>query len=53
MMQSRYKHYDELPLVLNSELVVKALGISSSSGYELMHDPRFPTLRVGYCVVVP
>ena len=53
MKQSVYKSYDELPLFLNSELVAKVLGVSPSSGYELMHEPDFPVLRVGSCMVVP
>ena len=31
----------------------KVLGASPSSGYELMHEPDFPVLRVGSCMVVP
>ena len=53
MKQSIYKNYDELPLFLNSELVAKVLGVSPSSGYELMHEPDFPVLRVGSRMVVP
>ena len=53
MRESVYKSYDELPLFLNSELVAKALGVSPSSGYELMHQPDFPVLRVGNRMVVP
>lgn len=53
MKESVYKSYDELPLFLNSELVAKVLGVSSSSGYELMHQPGFPVLRVGSRIVVP
>ncbi|WP_195463312.1 helix-turn-helix domain-containing protein [Anaerotruncus colihominis] len=53
MKQSIYKHYDELPLFLNSETVAKVLGVSPSSGYELMHQPGFPVLRVGSRMVVP
>mgnify|MGYP000032985253 CR=1 FL=1 len=52
MKQSVYKSYD-LPLFLNSELVAKVLGVSPSSGYELMHEPDFPVLRVGSRMVVP
>ena len=51
--KSVYKSYDELPLFLNSELVAKALGVSPSSGYELMHQPGFPVLHVGSRMVVP
>ena len=29
------------------------LGVSPSSTYELMHEPGFPVLRVGSCMVVP
>ena len=53
MKESSYKSYDELPLFLNSELVAKVLGVSPSSGYELMHQPDFPVLRVGSRMVVP
>lgn len=53
MKQSIYKTYDELPLFLNAETVAKVLGVSPSSGYELMHQPDFPTLRVGSRMVVP
>ena len=53
MKESIYKSYDELPLFLNSELVAKVLGVSLSSGYELMHQPGFPVLRVGSRMVVP
>ena len=43
MKESNYKNYDELPLFLNSP----------SSGYELMHEPDFPVLKVGCRMVVP
>ena len=53
MKMSDYKSYDELPLFLNAELVAKVLGVSPSSGYELMHEPDFPVLNVGSRMVVP
>lgn len=53
MKESIYKHYDELPLFLNAETVAKALGVSPSSGYELMHEKGFPALRIGSRIVVP
>ena len=46
MKESSYKSYDDLPLFLNSETVAKVLGVSPSSGYELMHEPSFPVLRI-------
>ena len=53
MKVSQFKDYSELPLFLNAELVAKVLGVSPSSGYELMHEPSFPVLRVGSRMVVP
>ena len=53
MKMSNYKSYDELPLFLNAELVAKVLGVSPSSGYELMHEPDFPVLKIGSRMVVP
>lgn len=53
MKASVYKSYDELPLFLNAETVAKALGVSPSSGYELMHEKGFPALRIGSRIVVP
>ena len=53
MKESSYKSYDELPLFLNAATVAKVLGISPSSGYELMHEPDFSVLKVGSRLVVP
>ena len=53
MKESIYKSYDELPLFLNAETVAKVLGVSPSSGYELMHENGFPALKIGSRIVVP
>ena len=53
MKESNYKNYDELPLFLNAKTVAKVLGVSPSSGYELMHEPDFPVLKIGSRMVVP
>ena len=53
MKESAYKNYAELPLFLNSKTVAKVLGVSPSSGYELMHEPGFPVLKIGSRMVVP
>lgn len=53
MKESQYKSYDELPLFLNAETVANVLGVSPSSGYELMHEKGFPSLRIGNRIVVP
>lgn len=36
MKESEYRSYDDLPLFLNAATVAKVLGVSLSSGYELM-----------------
>lgn len=43
MRESIYKNYDE----------AKVLGVSPSSGYELMYQPDFPVPRVGSRMLVP
>jgi len=43
MKESVYKNHNE----------ARVLGVSPSSGYELMHQPDFLVLRVGNCMVVP
>ena len=53
MKNAIYKSYDELPLFLNAETVAKLLGVSPSTGYELMHEKGFPVLRIGSRMVVP
>ena len=53
MKKSEYKSYDDPPLFLNAGTVAKVLGVSPSSAYELMHEPGFPTLRIGNRMVVP
>ena len=53
MKEYTYKSYDELPLFLNAEMVAKVLGVSPSSGYELMHESDFPVLKIGSRMVIP
>ena len=53
MKMSVCKSYDDLPLFLNAKLVAHVLGVSISTAYEVMHEPSFPTLRVGSRMVVP
>lgn len=53
MKESGYKSYEDLPLFLNAATVAKVLGVSPSSGYELMHEPGFPVLKIGNRMVVP
>ncbi len=53
MKASIYSSYDDLPLFLNAEMVSRVLGVSPSSGYELMHEADFPVLKVGSRMLVP
>jgi excisionase family DNA binding protein len=53
LKESVYKSYDELPLFLNADMVAKVLGIAPSTGYELMHEKDFPTLKIGNRILVP
>ena len=53
MIAAEYRSYGELPLFLNAKMVAQVLGVSPSSGYELMHEPGFPVLKVGSRMVVP
>ena len=53
MKNSMYKTYEELPLYLNADTVVKLLGISISSAYELMNEEGFPSVRIGKRLIVP
>lgn len=52
MKNAIYKSYDELLLFLNAETVARLLGVSPSTGYELVHEKGFPVLRIGSCMVV-
>ena len=53
MKHSSIQSYADLPLFLNAKLVAQTLGVSISTAYEVMHEPGFPTLRVGSRMVVP
>ena len=53
MKISNIQSYANLPLFLNANLVAQVLGVSISTAYEVMHEPGFPTLRVGSRMVVP
>jgi predicted DNA-binding transcriptional regulator AlpA len=53
MKESIYKSYDELPLMLNVEMIKNVLGISLTSAYELMHEKDFPSIKIGNRLIVP
>ena len=53
MKESMFKSYDEMPLFLNAEMVAKALGVATSTAYELMHEKDFPALKIVSRLLVP
>ena len=53
MKKSVFTNYDELPLLLNTTQLADLLGVSHSSVYELIHEPGFPSLRIGKRIVIP
>ena len=50
---SKYKSYDELPLMLSVPEIAIVLGISRAAAYELARSKDFPSLRIGTRIVVP
>ena len=52
-MNQVYTKFEELPVMLNADLVAQALGISRAGAYQIMHSKGFPTIRIGRRMVVP
>lgn len=52
MTDQNCKNFNELPLYMSVPAVAKLLGISESSGYELVHEKGFPAFRIGSRIVV-
>lgn len=40
-------------VVYSVEELAAALGISRASAYQLVHDPNFPSIRVGKRILIP
>lgn len=53
MKETVIKNFDELPMFISVATVAKLFGISQSSGYELMHDKVFPSIKIGSRILVP
>ena len=53
MKETVIKNFDELPMFISVATVAKLFGISQSSGYELMHDKDFPSIKIGRRILVP
>ena len=52
-MMSKYKSYEEFPLMLSVPEIAAVLGISRAAAYELARSKDFPSLRIGTRIVVP
>ena len=46
-ISERYHNYDDIPLFLNANDIVKLLGLSRSNVYEMMRAEAFPILVIG------
>ena len=53
MRSTKFKNYEDLPLMLTVPEVGEALGISRASAYELVHSKDFPSIRIGTRIIVP
>ena len=48
-----YKKLDEYPVILKADDIAQILRTSKTRAYELMNSKGFPTLKIGYRLVVP
>ena len=46
MKQSIYKNRDDMPMFLSVIDMANLLGISRASAYELVHEEKFPKLKI-------
>ena len=53
MKESKYKSYEDLPLMLNVQMVADVLGISRSKAYELVSSKGVPVRKLGNRIIVP
>ena len=53
MRESKYKSYDDLPLMLSAPEVAEVLGISRAGAYDLVRSAGFPHMKLGNRILVP
>ena len=53
MRESKFKSYDDLPLMLSAPEVAAVLGISRAGAYELVSSAGFPHMKIGNRILVP
>ena len=53
MRESKYRSYDDLPLMLSAPEVAEVLGISRAVAYDLVRSAGFPHMKLGNRILVP
>ena len=53
MRKSKYRSFEELPLMLTVQDVADVLGIGLAHAYEVAHRKDFPTITLGSRIIVP
>ena len=53
MKETKFKSYDDLPLMLSVPDLTEALGISRAGAYELVKSEGLPTLHIGNRILIP
>lgn len=53
MRESKYRSYDDLPLMLSAPEVADVLGISRAGAYDLVRSAGFPHMKLGNRILVP
>lgn len=53
MADTTYRNLEELPIALRIVDLAKALGISRSAAYRLVHTKQIRSIRVGSAIRIP
>lgn len=53
MKKSKYKSFDELPLMLTVPDMANVLGIGLAHAYEIARRRDFPTITLGARIIIP
>ena len=53
MKDTKFKSYDDLPLMLSVPDLTEVLGISRAGAYELVKSEGFPMLHIGNRILIP
>ncbi len=53
MRESKYRSYDDLPLMLSAPEVAEVLGISRAGAYDWVRSAGFPHMKLGNRILVP